>query len=152
MADRIGNHSTLRVIFETTGAWEEYSTPARGFRLLIAIVVVRSFSCRFVRRSGRYAMREGMSVEDVKRELQSVLASELPSHKLSYIRSDGSQWTLSLKNVIGRAMDFEMPTIRTIASITLRCPETRKTVKKGQHADGICPARPDVVEISHLVP
>ena len=30
-------------IFETTGAWEDYSTPARDFRLLIAIDVVRNF-------------------------------------------------------------------------------------------------------------
>ena len=30
-------------IFETTGAWEDYSTPARDFRLLIAIDVVRDF-------------------------------------------------------------------------------------------------------------
>jgi len=95
-------------IFETTGPWEDYSTPARDFRLLIAIDVVRNFPDRFVRRSNRYATREGMSVEDVKRELQSVLASELASHKLSYTRSDGSQWTLSLQNIIERAGDFEM--------------------------------------------
>jgi hypothetical protein len=44
----------------------------------------------------------------VKRELQGVLASELVSRKLSYTRSDGSQWTLSLKDVIERAPDFEM--------------------------------------------
>jgi hypothetical protein len=37
-----------------------------------------------------------------------VLASELASRKLSYPRSDGSQWTLSLKDVVDRATDFEM--------------------------------------------
>jgi hypothetical protein len=37
-----------------------------------------------------------------------VLASELASRKISYTRSDGSQWTLSLKEVIDRAADFEM--------------------------------------------
>jgi hypothetical protein len=95
-------------IFETTGAWEDYSTPARDFRLLIAIDVVRNFPERFVLRSDRYAMPGGKSVENVKRELQGVLASELASRKLSYTRSDGSQWTLSLKDVIERAADFEM--------------------------------------------
>jgi len=95
-------------IFETTGAWEDYSTPARDFRLLIAIDVVRGFPDRVLRRAARYAMPSGKSVEDVKAELQGVLASELGSRKISYTRSDGSQWTLSLKDVLDRAVDFEM--------------------------------------------
>jgi hypothetical protein len=95
-------------IFETTGAWEDYSTPARDFRLLIAIDVVRGFPDHFARRSQRYALPAGKSIDDVKRQLQSVLASELVSRKLSYMRSDGSQWTLSLKDVIDRAAEFEM--------------------------------------------
>jgi hypothetical protein len=95
-------------IFETTGAWEDYSTPARDFRLLIAIDVVRGFPDRFARRSERYAIPSGKSVADVKSELQSVLTSELSSHKLSYTRSDGSPWTLSLKDVVDRAANFEM--------------------------------------------
>ena len=95
-------------IFETTGPWEDYSTPARDFRLLIAIDVVRNFPDRFVRRSDRYALPAGKSVEDVKQELQGVLASELASRKISYTRSDGSPWTLSIKDVIDRAAAFEM--------------------------------------------
>jgi hypothetical protein len=95
-------------IFETTGAWEDYSTPARDFRLLIAIDVVRGFPDRVVRRAARYAMPNGKSVEDVKSELQGVLASELAVRKISYTRSDGSQWTLSLRDIINRAADFEM--------------------------------------------
>jgi hypothetical protein len=95
-------------IFETTGAWEDYSTPARDFRLLIAIDVVRGFPDRVLRRAARYAMPSGRSAGDVKAELQGVLASELGSRKISYTRSDGSQWTLSLKDVLDRAADFEM--------------------------------------------
>jgi hypothetical protein len=95
-------------IFETTGAWEDYSTPARDFRLLIAIDVVRGFPDRVVRRAVRYAMPSDRSIEVVKGELQGVLASELASRKISYTRSDGSQWTLSLKEVVDRATQFEM--------------------------------------------
>jgi hypothetical protein len=95
-------------IFETTGAWEDYSTPARDFRLLIAIDVVRNFPERFARRANRYTIPPGKSVDDVKRELQGVLESELGQRKLSYTRSDGSQFTLTLKDVIARAPDFEM--------------------------------------------
>ena len=95
-------------IFATTGAWEDFSTPARDFRLLIAIDVVRNFPERFARRSDRYAIPAGKSVADMKNELQGMLASELASRKISYTRSDGSPWTLSVKDVVGRAADFEM--------------------------------------------
>src|SRR6202012_6011812 len=95
-------------IFETTGGWEDFSTPARDFRLLIAIDVVRNFPERFVRRSNRYAIPPGKSVEDVKAELQAMLATELASRKITYTRSDGSPWTLSIKDVVDRAPDFEM--------------------------------------------
>ena len=95
-------------IFETTGAWEDYSTPARDFRLLIAIDVVAGFPGRVARRSARYAMSEGKSIADVRAELQQVLASELAKRKISYTRSDGSAWTLSLKDVIERTPEFEM--------------------------------------------
>jgi len=95
-------------IFETTGAWEDYATPARDFRLLIAIDVVSGFPDRVARRPDRYAMPKGKSGAGVKGELRDVLASELSSRKFSYTRSDGSQWTLSLKDVIDRAADLEM--------------------------------------------
>jgi hypothetical protein len=95
-------------IFATTGAWEDFSTPARDFRLLIAMDVVRNFPDRFVRRSDRYAIPAGKSVADIKAELQGMLASELASRKITYTRSDGSPWTLSVKDVVDRAVEFEM--------------------------------------------
>jgi hypothetical protein len=95
-------------IFETAGAWEDFSTPSRDLRLLIAIDVVRGFPDRVARRPERYAMPKDKSVADVKAELQSVLASELATRKFSYTRSDGSAWTLALKEVADRAVDLEM--------------------------------------------
>jgi hypothetical protein len=95
-------------IFETTGAWEDFATPSRDLRLLIAMDVVRGFPDRVARRPERYAMPKDKSVADVKAELESVLASELASRRFSYTRSDGSAWTLALKDVLGRATDLEM--------------------------------------------
>ncbi len=37
-----------------------------------------------------------------------MLASELATRKFSYTRSDGSQWALSLKDVLDRIASFEM--------------------------------------------
>src|SRR5262249_985417 len=95
-------------IFETTGAWEDFATPARDLRLLIAIDVVRGFPDRVARRPERYAMPKDKSVAEVKAELLSVLASDLSARKFSYPRSDGSQWTLALRDVIDRAAALEM--------------------------------------------
>jgi hypothetical protein len=95
-------------IFETTGAWEDFATPSRDLRLLIAIDVVLGFPDRVARRPERYAMPPGRSVADVKAEMQNVLASELATRKFSYLRTDGSAWTLALKDVAERAPSLEM--------------------------------------------
>jgi hypothetical protein len=95
-------------IFETTGAWEDFSTPSRDLRLLIAMDVVRGFPERVARRPDRYAMPKGKGVAAVKAELESVLAPELAARKFSYTRSDGSEWTLALKDVLDRAAELEM--------------------------------------------
>ena len=95
-------------IFATTGPWEDFSTPARDFRLLIAIDVVRNFPDRVARRANRYAMPTDKSAAEVKAELQHALAAELAARKFSYKRSDGSSWTLTLKDVLDRSKELEM--------------------------------------------
>jgi hypothetical protein len=95
-------------IFETTGAWEDFATPSRDLRLLIALDVVRGFPDRVARRPERYAMPTGKSVDAVKAELETVLASELSARKFSYPRSDGSPWALTLKDVVDRTSALEM--------------------------------------------
>ncbi|MGD9656116.1 MAG: hypothetical protein AB7U61_00510 [Methylocystis sp.] len=95
-------------IFATSGPWEDFSTPARDLRLLIAIDVVRGYPDRVARRSERYAMPFGQSAAGARAQLQSALASELAARTFTYTRSDGSAWTLSLKDVIDRAEELEM--------------------------------------------
>jgi hypothetical protein len=53
-------------------------------------------------------MPKDKSAAEVKAQLDSVLASELATRKFSYPRSDGSQWTLALKDVIDRMGLLEM--------------------------------------------
>jgi hypothetical protein len=95
-------------IFETTGAWEDFATPSRDLRLLIAVDVVRGFPDRVARRPERYAMPAGKSAADVKAELEATLASELSTRKFSYARTDGSPWTLKLEEVLARMPALEM--------------------------------------------
>ena len=68
-------------IFETIGAWEDFSTPSRDLRLLIAIDVVRGFPDRVARRPERYAMPAGKSAATVKAELQNVHSTFLKLEK-----------------------------------------------------------------------
>jgi hypothetical protein len=95
-------------IFETTGAWEDFATPSRDLRLLIAIDVVRHFPDRVARRPERYAMPAGKTAADVKAEMQATLERELKDRKFEYTRSDGTPWTLTMKDVLDRIGDLEM--------------------------------------------
>ncbi len=95
-------------IFETSGPWEDFATPSRDLRLLIALDVVRGFPDRVARRPERYAMPQGKSAADITAELQSVLATELAARNFSYTRSDGSSWTLTLKEVVDRGEALEL--------------------------------------------
>lgn len=95
-------------IFETSGAWEDFSTPSRDLRMLIAIDVVRGFPDRVARRPERYAMPAGKPMSEVKADMEKVLSAELIERKITYTRSDGTPFTLSLKDVIDRAVELEM--------------------------------------------
>jgi hypothetical protein len=95
-------------IFETTGDWEDFSTPSRDLRLLIAIDVARALPARVARRPERYSMPAGQSVEAVKAALEQRLARELRDRRFRYARSDGSDWGLSLQDVLDRQTALEM--------------------------------------------
>jgi len=95
-------------IFETTGTWEDFSTPSRDLRLLIAIDVVRGFPARVARRPERYAMPVGPSAKEVEAELEKILERELASRSVTYTRTDGSPTTLTLAQVASRASLLEM--------------------------------------------
>ena len=53
-------------------------------------------------------MPKDKSVDAVKAELEATLASELAARKFAYTRTDGSQWTLALKDVLDRITALEM--------------------------------------------
>ena len=95
-------------IFETTGAWEDYATPSRDLRLLIALDVVRAFPAKVEAQPRRFAMPAGRSVAQVRARLEEILRAETGSRQLSYRRSDGSEWTLTLGEVLARAALLEM--------------------------------------------
>jgi len=94
-------------IFETQGPWEDFSTPSRDLRLLIAIDVAKGFSQRVSRRASRYAT-SGKSVDETKAALDAALLAELKARKVQYTRTDGTPFELTLAEVLSREVAFEM--------------------------------------------
>jgi hypothetical protein len=97
-----------REIFQTIGLWEDYSTPNRDLRLLIAMDAVNEFPDQVVRASKNYKRPKGKSLEEVKKELEELhrkLANEM---SITYVRSNGKEQTLSLEEIFKRAEAFEM--------------------------------------------
>jgi hypothetical protein len=95
-------------IFEATGSWEDFSTPSRDLRILVAIDVARGLPARVARRPGRYAMPPGKSPDTVRAELETRLEKELRDRSFEYTRTDGSTWKLTLRDVIDRQAALEM--------------------------------------------
>ncbi|HVH99205.1 MAG TPA: hypothetical protein VM869_10855 [Enhygromyxa sp.] len=99
-------------VFETAGAWENFSTPARDLRLLIAIDVVLGFADKVRRNPEAFGLdpkadpahlEQTLEYLDQQREL---LLADL-AHAITYTRSDGSTWQLSLTEIVARAPAFE---------------------------------------------
>lgn len=94
-------------VFQTEGAWEDFSTPSRDMRLLVAIDTVMGFPDEVARRPER----SGIRPDDVAGVVASVRArrdEELAARHFAYTRSDGSTQTLTLSEVVGRASAFEV--------------------------------------------
>jgi hypothetical protein len=95
-------------IFQTVGAWEDYATPSRDLRLLVAIDVVRGFPAMVARRPQRFILERGRSLSTVRSDLQTMLEEELDRRTFQYLRSDGSPWMLKLSDAVAREIRLEM--------------------------------------------
>lgn len=95
-------------IFETTGPWEDYSTPSRDLRLLIAIDVVTRLPDRVAKRPERFAIPRGKSPADASAEVKAKLDRALADRSFDYEKSDGSKVRLTLADVIARAAALEV--------------------------------------------
>lgn len=94
-------------IFQTGGPWEDYSTPSRDMRLLIAIDTVTNFPEAMRRNPARFGLSEATLDAAVERA-RHLQERELSRRRFSYTRSDGASQTLRLSDVVARAQGFEM--------------------------------------------
>lgn len=95
-------------IFQTSGPWEDYSTPSRDFRLLVAIHEVLRFPQKVVAHPKRFALPADKDATTVARELETLRQRLGKTKKVRYKKSDGSEKELTILDVISRRKAMEM--------------------------------------------
>ncbi len=94
-------------IFETIGPWEDYATPSRDLRLLIAMDVLTALPERVARYPDLYVL-DGRPPADVRAELEGLHARRIRERTVTYTRSDGSPWQLTVGDLLDRRAALEM--------------------------------------------
>lgn len=94
-------------IFETTGLWEDYSTPSRDMRLLIAMKVLADLPERIRRHPELYVLR-GEDATAAAARVERLHAQRIREHFITYSRSDGISWRLSLAEIYKRMPELEI--------------------------------------------
>ena len=100
--------SSATGIFQAGGQWEDFSTPNRDLRLLIAMDAILDFPDQVVRSPEDFNISRLVSPEQVKKKLQSVLDQKVSELSISYTRSDGSLQKLTVGEILKRKDSFEM--------------------------------------------
>ncbi len=94
-------------IFETTGPWEDYATPSRDMRLLIAMNVLLAIPERIVQHPELFNLG-GRKPEVVRGEIARLHASLIGTRGITYTRSDGSSWKLTVADLLARRAAMEI--------------------------------------------
>jgi len=100
--------SNANGIFQAGGLWEDFSTPNRDLRLLIAMDEVLGFPDRVASSPEDFKISKLSSLEDIKNKLQSLLNKKVSELTISYTRSDGSSQELTVAEILKRRDVFEM--------------------------------------------
>lgn len=94
-------------IFETTGPWEDYSTPSRDMRLLIALDVLEGLPGRIRRYPELYVLGSEGAANAAARIAQ-LHGRQIQARGITYTRSDGSPWRLNLAEIYARGPGLEV--------------------------------------------
>ena len=95
-------------VFQTTGQWEDFSTPNRDLRVLIAIDTVLGFPDKVLKSPGAYGLPAGRKAEKAREDLLALGKKRAAELTITYIRTDGEPQVLTLAQVIDRKETFEM--------------------------------------------
>ncbi len=105
---RIPMPSNANAVFQTGGLWEDFSTPNRDLRLLIAMDEVLNFPDKVAAAPARYNMTETADSFEIKELLLEKLQQQCLDLHVTYVRSDGQDQQLSVWELLQRRTAFEM--------------------------------------------
>lgn len=94
-------------IFETTGPWEDYATPSRDLRLLIAMNVLTGLPERIISHPELFLLGK-RSAEMASAEIKQLHQRLIEERSITYTRSDGSPQRLTVAQLLARKPDLEM--------------------------------------------
>ena len=94
-------------IFETTGPWDDYATPSRDMRLIIAMNVLVGLPDRIVRHPELYVLG-GRKPEAVRAEIAKLHQQRITERAIEYKRSDGTPWKLTVADLLARKAALEV--------------------------------------------
>ena len=104
----IGMPGSPAGVFQAGGQWEDFSTPNRDLRLLIAMDAILDFPDKIVRSPEDYKLPLLKSPDQVKKELEALLKKKLSELTITYIRTNGAEQVLTLSDILLRREAFEM--------------------------------------------
>jgi len=100
--------SNARGVFQTGGLWEDFSTPNRDLRLLIAMDAVLNFPDRVAGSPEDFDVSKSSSPEEIKNKLQLLLEKQVSELTVSHTHSDGTLQELTVAEILKRKDAFEM--------------------------------------------
>ncbi len=100
--------SGAKGVFLAGGQWENFSTPNRDLRLLIAMDAVRNFPERVALHPDDFRMPALSSPEREKEKLLHLLEKKTQELFIVYTRTDGSSQKLTVRELLDRQQAFEM--------------------------------------------
>jgi hypothetical protein len=100
--------SSPAAIFQSGGQWEDFSTPNRDLRLLIAMDAVVDFPDVVSRSPKDFNLSDRVSPEQVRKDLQSILDKKAEELSIGYTATDGSLQKLTVGEILRRRDAFEM--------------------------------------------
>ena len=88
-------------IFETVGPWEDYATPSRDVRLLIALRVLTGLPARISDHPELFVLG-GRKPAEVRAEIEALHEKQIRERAVEYRRSDGSMFRLTVADILAR--------------------------------------------------
>jgi hypothetical protein len=122
-------------IFQTSGPWEDFSTPARDLRLLIALDAVLDYPNRLLRIPDAFILPKGTTAEEMAGRLRTLSDLWTSEQLFSYERSDGSRFELTIADLFRRIRSLEM------GYNPNDCPEIRWGAGEGSLETATCEGR-----------